>query len=263
MAPGQTLVLTRAETQLGEARRLFEAAGATVLDLPALVIGPPDEWGPLDDALAEMDSFHWLVISSANGAEALEQRLQRRGSSLAARPRGLRIAAVGRKTARCLEGLGAPADFVPPDFVADSLLEHFPVGVWGQRILLPRVQSGGRTLLAEAFGEAGARVVEVAAYESRCPEALPAATAAALAAGEVGAICFSSGKTVRHSVQLLQAHFGARWRQLLAPVAVISIGPQTSAVCQELLGRVQAEAQPHDLGGLVAAWLQSQSQVQS
>jgi len=263
MAPAQAVVLTRAETQQGEARRLFEAAGATVLDLPALVIGPPDEWGPLDDALAELDSFHWLVISSANGAEALEQRLQRLGSSLANRPRGLRIAAVGRKTARCLEDLGAAADFVPPDFVADSLLENFPVGVWGQRILLPRVQSGGRPLLAEAFGEAGARVVEVAAYESRCPEALPAATAEALAAGEVGAICFSSGKTVRHSVQLLQAHFGPRWQQLLAAVRVISIGPQTSAVCRELLGRVEAEAQPHDLTGLVAAWAQGPGQAQS
>ncbi|MEY3767295.1 MAG: hypothetical protein RLZZ11_362, partial [Cyanobacteriota bacterium] len=58
----RTVAVTRAEQQLGEARRLFEQAGATVLDLPALVIGPPDEWGPLDDALAELDEFHWLVV---------------------------------------------------------------------------------------------------------------------------------------------------------------------------------------------------------
>ena len=49
---GHTVVLTRAEDQLGAARKLFEAAGANVLDLPALVIGPPDSWGPLDDALS-------------------------------------------------------------------------------------------------------------------------------------------------------------------------------------------------------------------
>ena len=40
-----TVVLTRAEQQLGEARQIFEAAGAKVLDLPALVIGPPSELG--------------------------------------------------------------------------------------------------------------------------------------------------------------------------------------------------------------------------
>jgi len=250
---GRVIAVTRAEQQLGEARRLFEQAGATVLDLPALVIGPPDTWGPLDDALAELEEFHWLVVSSANGVEAVEQRLRRLGSGLAHRPRGLKIAAVGRKTAARLEALGAPADFVPPQFVADSLIDHFPVSGWGLRLLLPRVQSGGRTLLAEAFGEAGARVVEVAAYESRCPEALPAATAEALAAGALDALTFSSGKTVQHTAQLLERHFGESWRRTLEGVALVSIGPQTSQTCVQALGRVDAEASPHDLDGLVAA----------
>jgi len=250
---GCTIAVTRAEQQLGEARRLFEAAGAQVLDLPALVIGPPDSWGPLDDALDDLEDFHWLVLSSANGVEAVEQRLRRRGSGLARRPSGLKIAAVGRKTAARLEELGAPADFVPPAFVADSLIEHFPVSGWGLRLLLPRVQSGGRTLLAEAFGEAGARVVEVAAYESRCPASLPALTAAALAEGRISAITFSSGKTVQHTAQLLEAAFGADWRGRLEGVALVSIGPQTSRSCREQLGRVDAEADPHDLDGLVAA----------
>jgi uroporphyrinogen-III synthase len=250
---GRTVAVTRAEQQLGEARRLFEQAGATVLDLPALVIGPPDEWGPLDDALAELEDFHWLVLSSSNGVDAVEERLQRQGGSLAGRPRSLKIAAVGRKTAARLEALGAPADFVPPQFVADSLIDHFPVSGWGLRLLLPRVQSGGRTVLAEAFGEAGARVVEVAAYESRCPDNLPAATAAALAAGTVDAITFSSGKTVQHTAQLLEQQFGAAWQEPLQRVALVSIGPQTSQTCQALLGRVDAEAAPHDLDGLVLA----------
>ena len=258
---GRLIAVTRAEQQLGEARRLFEQAGATVLDLPALVIGPPDTWGPLDDALAELEDFHWLVVSSANGVDAVEQRLRRLGSCLAHRPRGLKIAAVGRKTAARLETLGAPADFVPPQFVADSLIDHFPVSGWGLRLLLPRVQSGGRTLLAEAFGEAGARVVEVAAYESRCPEALPAAAAEALAAGALDALTFSSGKTVQHTAQLLEKHFGAEWRQQLQGVALVSIGPQTSQSCRQALGRVDAEADPHDLDGLVAACVEALEQT--
>jgi uroporphyrinogen-III synthase len=250
---GHTIAVTRAEQQLGEARRLFERAGAQVLDLPALVIGPPDTWGPLDDALAELEDFHWLVVSSSNGVEAVEQRLRRQGGSLARRPAGLKIAAVGRKTAARLEELGAAADFVPPAFVADSLIEHFPVSGWGLRLLLPRVQSGGRTVLAEAFGEAGARVVEVAAYESRCPESLPPSTAEALATGRVSAITFSSGKTVQHTAQLLEAGLGESWREQLDRVALVSIGPQTSRSCREVLGRVDAEAEPHDLDGLVVA----------
>ena len=253
----RTVVVTRAAEQQGEGRRLLEQRGATVLDLPALEIGPPDHWGPLDDALADLENFHWLVFSSANGVQAVEQRLQLQGGSLAHRPRNLRIAAVGRKTARVFEEIGASADFVPPQFVADSLIDNFPVSGYGLRMLLPRVQSGGRTVLAEAFGEAGVRVVEVAAYESRCPAAMPEATAAALAAKEVDAIAFSSGKTARHTAQLLHQRFGESWKELLTAVKLISIGPQTSRSCQACFGRMDAEANPHDLDGLVAACAQA------
>jgi uroporphyrinogen-III synthase len=149
--------------------------------------------------------------------------------------------------------LGAPADFIPPSFVADSLLEHFPVSGWGLRLLLPRVQSGGRTLLADAFAAAGVRVVEVAAYETRCPEGLPSAAVAALEQRRLDAITFSSGKTVSHTCQLLEGAFGPTWSRQLEGVAVVSIGPQTSERCRQLLGRVDAEADPHDLAGLVEA----------
>lgn len=250
---GRCIAVTRAETQLGEARQLFEQAGAEVVDLPALVVTPPDEWGPLDDALEELESFHWIVFSSGNGVEAVEQRLRRLGSSLAGRPRGVKIAAVGRKTATQLEALGATADFVPPAFVADSLIEHFPVSGWGLRLLLPRVQSGGRTVLGEAFAEAGARVVEVAAYETRCPEGLPSAAQLALEQGRVDAITFSSGKTVSHTAAMLQAAYGEGWLEQLKGVAIVSIGPQTSERCRQILGRVEAEANPYDLTGLVNA----------
>jgi uroporphyrinogen-III synthase len=76
---------------------------------------------------------------------------------------------------------------------------------------------------------------------------------AALEQQNLAAITFSSGKTVSHTCHLLEGAFGADWRQRLASVAVVSIGPQTSQRCQQLLGRVDAEANPHDLEGLVAA----------
>ena len=250
---GCRIAVTRAEQQLGGARQLFEAAGADVIDLPALVVGPPDDWRPLDDALADLGQFHWLLFSSANGVEAVQARLRRRGADLARPPKGLRIAAVGRRTAEQLEQMSVTVDFVPTRFVADALIEEFPVSAWGLHLLLPRVQSGGRTVLAEAFGSAGARVVEVAAYETRCPDGLPSQAVQALQQGPLQAITFSSGKTVRHCVQLLEGAFGPQWLQVLEGVKVVSIGPQTSKPCLALLGRVDGEAEPHDLEGLVAA----------
>jgi uroporphyrinogen-III synthase len=160
---------------------------------------------------------------------------------------------VGRRTADCLADLGAPADFVPPEFVADSLIEHFPVSGWGLRLLLPRVESGGRTVLADAFSAAGARVVEVPAYQSCCPDGLPSGALMDLERGRLDAITFSSGKTVVHTCRLLEQSFGGDWQRCLDGVRVVSIGPQTSRHCRERLGRVDAEAKVHDLPGLVSA----------
>mgnify|MGYP003955582025 CR=1 FL=1 len=78
---GKTVVITRAQEQQSEAHNLFQSSGARILDLPALVIGPPDQWGPLDDALKELDNFHWIVFSSSNGVKAVEGRLKIIGSS--------------------------------------------------------------------------------------------------------------------------------------------------------------------------------------
>jgi len=250
---GKTIVLTRAQTQQAEACEMFKAIGALVLELPSLIIGPPDNWSQLDDALSELDSFHWIIFSSSNGVKAVQNRLSRIGSSLGSLPSGLRIAAVGRKTAKCLEKLGVLADFVPPEFIAESLIQNFPVSGLGLRMLLPRVQSGGRNLLSEAFSEGGAKVVEVPAYESRCPDDIPVATLNALINETVDVIAFTSSKTVLHAVQLMRKHCGSQWQEKLSRVKFISIGPQTSKSCQQYLQRVDQEAEPHDIDGLVLA----------
>ncbi len=253
---GLTVVITRAQDQQGQAHILFKEAGAIVLDMPALIIGPPDEWGPLDDALAELDQFHWIIFSSSNGVQAVQERLQRQGRTLANCPNSLKIAAVGRKTAQKIEQLGASIDFVPPDFVADSLIKHFPVSGYGLNMLLPRVQSGGRNILANQFGLAGARVVEVPAYESRCPDSIPEATSQALVDLDVDAIIFTSGKTVAHTAKLLDQCFGVGREKILNGVKILSIGPQTSLSCKKYFSRVDKEATPHDLDGLLNACIQ-------
>ena len=250
---GKTVVITRAEGQSGEFRQLFEKLGAKVLDLPALVIGPPDDWGPLDDALNELENFHWLIFSSANGVRAVEERLKKKNLSLSKHPKSLKFAVVGRKTSQCLKEYGVVADFIPPAYVADSLIHNFPVSGAGLKILLPRVQTGGRTILAESFTASGAQVIEVSAYESCCPKSIPEETINALQNLEVDAITFTSGKTALHTAKLLTDYFGNQLQKKLNKVKLISIGPQTSLSCRKYFQRVDKEAKPHDINGLIDA----------
>ncbi len=250
------IIITRAEGQASEAKQLLERYGAQVLDLPALEIGAPTTWEPLDSAISNLNTFDWILFSSANGVKSIEERLKLSNQSLAKKPNHLKIAAVGKKTAQHLELLGVKVDFIPPDFISESLIENFPVTSFGLKILLPRVESGGRALLANAFTNAGATVEEVAAYESYCPNQVPSATLAAINKAEVDIIAFCSGKTVANTAKLLTNHIGEHWLKKLERVKIVSIGPQTTKCCIRWLKRFDKEAKPHNLEGLINACIE-------
>ena len=252
---GQTVLVTRSASQSPQFTRLLTAQGATVVEMPTLAIGPPSSWAALDRAIEAVEQFDWLILTSANGVEAWFGRLAALGVSRS-RCQKLKIAVVGRKTAQVLEQQGRSPDFIPPDYIADALVSQFPESVAGRSILFPRVETGGRELLAQAFRAQGATVTEVPAYESRCPQMLDPDAATALAQGQVTVVTFASSKTVGNFCQLLAQQFGETWPQLLATTAIASIGPQTSESCRELLDRVDIEAQEYTLEGLTAAIVQ-------
>ena len=224
--------------------------------MPALVIGPPDDWTLLDKALLDLENFDWIIFSSANGVKSVDQRLQLIGKSLSQIPVTVKIAAMGSKTANLLESMNVVPDFIPPKFIADSLIHNFPESVSGLQILIPRVQTGGRPILAENLSKAGAKIVEVPAYESKCPTSIPEVTKDALQTSSADGIVFTSAKTASHTAQLLQKYFGDYWKELLSEVSLISIGPQTSISCRKYFDRIDKESNKHDLEGVLDACIE-------
>ena len=250
------IIITRAQEQTSEAHEIFKKNGAEVFDLPSLVIGPPDTWGPLDDALKKIYTFDWIIFSSANGVRNVEERMQQINLSLSKTSKTIKIAAVGRKTASLLSDMDAKISFVPPRFVADSLVEHFPQNQKGLKLFIPRVQTGGRSILSDSFKLKGAEVTEVSAYESSCPENIPKKTIDALNSKKIDIIAFTSGKTVVNTVTLFKKYFGEHWLKLIEKIKIVSIGPQTSISCSNLIRKPDNEANPHDLDGLLKACLE-------
>jgi uroporphyrinogen III methyltransferase / synthase len=246
---GKTILVTRAAGQANEFSQMLRSRGARVLELPTLEIVPPSSWQALDREIARLGDFDWVILTSSNGVDSLFARLQHAGKDSRALA-GVKIAVVGKKTAQSLQQQGITPDFIPADFIADRLVSTFPVSVSGTKILFPRVETGGREILVQAFTERGANVVEVAAYESQCPHAIDPAILLALQDRQVDIITFASSKTVKHFCQLIGNTLPSGWQ---AHVSIASIGPQTSATCQELLGKVDIEATEYTLSGLVAA----------
>ncbi len=249
---GKTIVVTRAAEQAGSFTALLQSYGATVVDMPTLAILPPSCWEPLDGAIAHLQDYDWLVLASANAVESFFSRLHLAGGDSRALA-GLKVAVVGRKTAESLATFGIAPDLIPPHYIADALAEVFPVSD-GLQVLFPRVESGGREALVEQLTRRGAMVTSVAAYESGCPDAIDPHALATLQGGRADAIAFASSKTVRHCAQLLdRVADAATWRSWLARTHIASIGPQTSATCREIFGRVEIEAAEFTLDGLATA----------
>ncbi len=246
---GKTILVTRATGQANEFSQMLRSRGARVLELPTLEIVPPTSWQDLDREIARLSDFDWLVLTSTNGVDSLFARLHHAGKDSRALA-GLKIAVVGKKTAQSLHQHGIMPDFIPTDFVADSLVSTFPVATAGLRILFPRVETGGREVLVRELTERGASVVEVAAYQSQCPIAIDPTILLALQDRQIDIITFASSKTVQHFCQLIGTSLSPDWQ---ARVLIASIGPQTSATCRSLLGKVDIEATEYTLAGLVAA----------
>jgi uroporphyrinogen III methyltransferase/synthase len=250
----KTILVTRAAEQSSKFTSLLQQQGATVVEMPALTITPPSDWTALDQAIANLSEFQWLILTSANGVDYFFERLAHLGYDHRALGQ-TKIAVVGRKTAGVLQGRKLNPDFIPPNYVADSMVEHFPEALTGQKLLFPRVETGGRDILVQELTRQGAEVVEVAAYQSQCPASIDELAWEALQQRQVDVVTFASSKTVKNFDQLLQQQLKSLGIQdnLLDQVCLASIGPQTSQACHELLGRVDLEATEYTLEGLTTA----------
>ena len=192
-----------------------------------------------------------MILSSANGVDAVESRLQTMGRCLARRPESLKIAAVGRKTARRLDDLGVPADFVPPTFVADSLIDHFPC------------RAGGYASCCRGFRAAGARCLlrpsAKPAQELWKSQPMNRAALRRFHPTRSGPRRQRGGCRQFQQWENGESHRCSAdpgHRQRTDGIGVSKTGrgvdraPDQPAL-QGLLGRVDAEACPHDLDGLV------------
>ncbi|MEJ1930349.1 uroporphyrinogen-III C-methyltransferase [Nostoc sp. NIES-2111] len=249
---GKTILVTRSVGQSSQFSDRLTAFGATVIEMPTLEIVPPSSWDELDQAIANISKFDWLILTSTNGVDYFFERLNTQGKDTRALA-ALKIAVVGEKTSQSLKQRGLQPDFIPPNFVADSLVENFPEALLGKKILFPRVESGGREILVKELSTKGAEVIEVAAYQSCCPSSIPPAAEQALTNRTIDVITFASSKTVQFFYQLAENIFPNNIANALEEVCIASIGPQTSKTCRTLFGRVDLEAQEYTLDGLTQA----------
>jgi uroporphyrinogen-III synthase len=244
---GRRVLVTRAAHQAGKLSLGLRALGAEPVEVPVLEILPPASFEPLDAALRKLDSYNWMILTSANVVRALEERAAALGVALAGCAL-LQVAAVGSATAKTAKDAGFTVEYVPESYVAESLAEGLLGKVEGRRILLARA-AVARDVIPDAMRAAGALVDVVDAYRNGMPEAAPEQLRRALEQG-IDAATFTSSSSATHLAEAARAG-GVAWP--FAGVKAVSIGPVTSQTLRELGWEPAGEAETSDIPRLVAA----------
>ncbi|MEN8144702.1 MAG: uroporphyrinogen-III synthase [Gemmatimonadota bacterium] len=238
------VAVTRAEDGTGPLTRLLERECGRVVHWPCVSFGPPEDTGPLRLALADLEAFDWIAVTSPRAADVLVR-------DAAQAPARTRIAAAGPATAGRLEEAGWTVHVVPDSYGGAPLVEALAASgeARGARILFP---CSDRALPATTDGltRLGATVERVVAYRTLPGSPDAAEIMADVAAGGVQVVTFASPSAVTGLCRALTPDEAAG---VLGSVPCAAIGDTTAAALREAGYPPAAVAQPSTLAGLVDA----------
>lgn len=244
---GKRILVTRTRHQAGSLSKLLREHGALPVEMPVIRIQPAASTKELDQAIQNLEKYHWILFTSSNGVEIFFQRLH--ALNLDARClKGIRIGAIGPATAKVLEAQGIHADYTPAEYtgkgIASGLGEQ---DIAGCRILLPRSAISDREL-PQALAQLGAEVHELAIYDAILATEAVSLGKQMLLANEIDVTTFTSPSTVVNLLTLLDGK-----REIVNRAKVACIGPKTAARAAKAGLRVDIIAQESTIPGLVEA----------
>jgi uroporphyrinogen III methyltransferase/synthase len=246
---GKRIVVTRARRQASLLVRRIKELGGEVIEFPTIEIHPPESYAALDDAIAKIHTYNWVLFTSVNGADQFLNRMQFLNRSIADLA-GIEVGAIGPETAKRVEIAGVRNCLVPRQFQAEGILEILePETMRGKRVLIPRAAKA-RDILPETLRQWGADVDVVEAYRTAIPATDTSELKSMLQRRGVDMITFTSSSTVSNFVRLLR---GRSLAELLEGTAVACIGPITGKTVEEAGGRADVVSEQFTVSGLVQA----------
>jgi uroporphyrinogen-III synthase len=243
---GKRIVITRPRHQANGLVEQVSSLDAIPIQFPVIEINPVADASSLDDALLSLARYDWLVFTSANAVDVVWQRMNALGMDQI--PSGLKMAAIGPKTAAKLRNYGVTPTFVPPEYIAEAILPG--LGDLKDRwVLLPRANLA-RQALPEAIRAAGGIAHEIVAYHTLPVE--PERKALDALRQGVDIVTFTSSSTVRNFIVLV-SQAGLDPLQLPGSPLIACIGPITAETARQEGLPVHLVADEFTAEGLLAS----------
>ncbi len=226
---GQRILVTREHTEGFEP---LEDLGAEIVEFHTIRIVPPDDWTELDKAIEKIDSYNWLVLTSVNGVKFFFRRLIERDRDIRDL-KGIKICAIGTKTAAEINKHGIKVDLVPKKFNAEGLVDSFMKEnntdkLDGLKILLPRAQDA-RAVFPDKVKELGGEIDVFTAYKAVKPTTHGKRMKRFLKEGKITIATFTSAATFNNYMEIM----GEDAIGLLKDVTIAVIGPVTAKAVEK------------------------------
>jgi len=228
---GRRIVVTRAREQASEFMEALSGLGASCIEFPTIEVVPPESWEPIDRALRSLEDYQWVIFTSVNGVRYFLERLEANQKDVRDL-KGVKIGAIGPKTAQMWKNLGIQPDVMPGEYRAEAVAAALKdQGIGGNRVLLPRA-SKAREVLPEELRKMGAKVDLVPAYATVKPRTRKDEVRAWLEQGGIDMVTFTSSSTVRNFVEMFEEE-AASLHEWMQRVPVACIGPVTAQTARE------------------------------
>ena len=225
---GVRVLVTRPRDQAENLAHLIEGEGGEAIRFPVIEIAEPKNTQALLAVIDRLDQFGLAIFISPNAVNrAMNLVLARRGIW----PRNVRIACVGRGSAREFKHFGIENVIVPAGRFDSEALLALPElqRVTGNKIVIFRGE-GGRELLGDTLKARGAEIEYAECYRRTRPRADVTPLLGRWTRGEIDIVCLTSVDGLRNLFDML----GPTGQPRLARTPVIVVSARMAEVCREL-----------------------------
>ncbi len=227
---GHRILITREYTSDYEP---LEEMGAEIFEFPTIEIVPPKDYTELDKTIDKIDTYDWIIFTSANGFKYFIQRLLKRDRDIRDL-KGIKICAIGTKTAEEVSKYGIRVDLIPEEFNAEGLISAIMQkcgnqgGLKGIRILLPRAEIA-REIFPQKVREFGGEIDVPTTYIAIKPEKHGKRLKRYLTEGKITVATFTSAATFNNFIDII----GTDSIDILKDVTIAAIGPVTAKAIEK------------------------------
>lgn len=241
---GKNIVVTREKTHAIDTIKRIEELGGNVISFPTIKIEEIRPNEELNEAIRNIKRYSYMVFTSIRGVDIFFKRFFDIGEDIR-NMAGIKIGAVGDKTANVIRKYGINVDFIPEEFVGESLVDKLKkVLTKDDKVLITRAKIGRRELVEELSKIS--LVHEIKIYDTVKSEESKEEIINSIKDLDSYYLLFTSSSTFTNFIEILGDN---RW--VLDKGQIISIGPITTKTIEERGFTVYKQAETYTVDGIL------------